>query len=274
MNLKYELTGQTICIHGVKMHRIRALQSFRNGEIKKGDFGGFIESEKNLAITGDSWVFESALVYGNAVVKENAAIKGHAVVRGHASVSGNAIVRDHAIVSDYAVVTNNAYVCDNVQILGRGQVCKKANVTGNTRILDSGTVSGQATVSGRARILGGLITGKAVVEGATEIKDNVRICGSAYVKGRTHLGDNMKITSHAKILNDKDVMYIKGIPLFGNKKEITFFRGNGNVVMCVSSDFCGTIDDFFDTIQVHFKRKSQKSKEHEAIIQLVKEHFE
>ena len=42
---KYELTSETKVINGVKLHRIKALESF--GNIKEGDLGGWIESEKN-----------------------------------------------------------------------------------------------------------------------------------------------------------------------------------------------------------------------------------
>ena len=42
---KYELTSETKVINGVELHRIKALKSF--GNIKEGDLGGWIESEKN-----------------------------------------------------------------------------------------------------------------------------------------------------------------------------------------------------------------------------------
>ena len=40
---KYELTSETKVINGVKLHRIKALESF--GNIYEGDLGGWIESE-------------------------------------------------------------------------------------------------------------------------------------------------------------------------------------------------------------------------------------
>ena len=47
---KYELTSETKVIDGVELHRIEALKSFRN--IKKGELGGWIESEKTYLKTG------------------------------------------------------------------------------------------------------------------------------------------------------------------------------------------------------------------------------
>ena len=85
---KYKLTSETKVINGVELHRIKALDSF--GNIKKGDLGGWIESEKNLSQDGDAWVGDNATVCGNARVYGNATVYGYATVYGNATVSGNA----------------------------------------------------------------------------------------------------------------------------------------------------------------------------------------
>ena len=77
---KYELTSETKVINGVKLHRIKALNSFRN--IYEGDLGGWIESEKNLSQDGNAWVEGNATVSGNAWVEGNATVSGNAVVSG------------------------------------------------------------------------------------------------------------------------------------------------------------------------------------------------
>ena len=46
MEKKYELTDKTKVYDGCTLHRIRALKDF--GDVKAGDLGGWIESEKNL----------------------------------------------------------------------------------------------------------------------------------------------------------------------------------------------------------------------------------
>lgn len=47
MEKKYKLTEETLEIDGHVLNRIIALRDF--GEVKKGDLGGFIEKESNLA---------------------------------------------------------------------------------------------------------------------------------------------------------------------------------------------------------------------------------
>lgn len=72
MNKKYKLITddtKTTC-DGITLYRIEALRDF--ADIKKGDKGGYIESEENLSHNGNAWVYENAEVYGDARVYENA----------------------------------------------------------------------------------------------------------------------------------------------------------------------------------------------------------
>ena len=84
MNQKYVLTDETIQVLGKTLHRIKAISDF--GDVKSGDLGGFIESEKNLDITGNAWVYGDASVYGDAIVYGNARVYGNASVYGDATV--------------------------------------------------------------------------------------------------------------------------------------------------------------------------------------------
>ena len=74
--------------------RVVALKSF--GDVKEGDIGGFVDSEKNLSQEGNCWIFD------NAIVSDDAKVSGYAMVSGFATVSGNAVVSGDAIV-DYEV---------------------------------------------------------------------------------------------------------------------------------------------------------------------------
>lgn len=40
---KYELTNEVKGVHGIRVYRIKALESFSN--VNKGDLGGYVESE-------------------------------------------------------------------------------------------------------------------------------------------------------------------------------------------------------------------------------------
>ena len=88
MNKKFELLlDDTVEYLGIKLFRIRALNSFEN--VEAGDIGGYIEKEENLSESGNSWVSGDARVYGNAMVSGNAWVSGDARLYGDAEVYGD-----------------------------------------------------------------------------------------------------------------------------------------------------------------------------------------
>ena len=139
MSKKYKLTDKTISLNGATLYRIEALKDF--GEIKKGDKGGFIESENNLAHEGDAWVSDNAHVYGDACVFDNACVYNNASVSGYAQVYGNARVYDDARVCD------NSRVYGNSLVYGNARVSDNARVWGNVRVYGNTNVCGDAEIS-------------------------------------------------------------------------------------------------------------------------------
>lgn len=106
MEKKYKLTDETINLNGATLYRIEALKDF--GEIKKGDKGGFIESENNLAHEGNAWVSDNARVYGDANVCDDSSVFGNALVYDNARVYGDALVRGYACVCGDAEISNKS----------------------------------------------------------------------------------------------------------------------------------------------------------------------
>ena len=75
--MKYKLTDETKKHGEATLYRIRALKDF--GDVKAGDYGGWVANRCNLSQEGDCWVYGDARVYGNAVVNGNAQVCGNAV---------------------------------------------------------------------------------------------------------------------------------------------------------------------------------------------------
>ena len=152
MGKKYKLTDETINLNGVTLYRIEALKYF--GEIKKGDKGGFIESENNLAHEGDAWVSDNAHVYGDACVFNNAHVYGNAFVSGYAQVYGDAFVYGNAWLYDNTRVCGYARVADNARVYGDANVCDDSSVFGSACVYDNAHVYGDALVRGYACVCG------------------------------------------------------------------------------------------------------------------------
>nr|DAY28131.1 MAG TPA: Putative transferase, nesg, ydcK, Structural Genomics.38A [Caudoviricetes sp.] len=81
---KYRLTEETTKVGNRPLYRIQALRDF--GNVKEGDIGGYIESEKNLSQDGNAWVSGDARVYGDACVYGNARVYGDARFYGNADI--------------------------------------------------------------------------------------------------------------------------------------------------------------------------------------------
>ena len=75
---KYILTEETKELFGRTLYRIEAARDF--SDVKKGDKGGWIESEKNLSHERNAWVYDDAMVSGDALVYGNAEVSGDAKV--------------------------------------------------------------------------------------------------------------------------------------------------------------------------------------------------
>ena len=131
-NKKYKLTDETIEYNGHILHRIEALKDF--GYVKKGDLGGYVESESNLSQEGKCWVggnakvyenskvFVNAKVLGNAKVIENAWIYDNAEINGEAKICGNAYIHGNATIYGNAYIHNNVIIKGNVEIGGIAEV--------------------------------------------------------------------------------------------------------------------------------------------------------
>ena len=106
---KYELTGTSkVNAWGVTVHQIRATEDIPRHGVKKGDLGGWVESES--LTNGDARVFGAAWVSGDARVFGAAWVFGDAQVFGAARVFGAAWVSGAARVSGAAWVSGDARV--------------------------------------------------------------------------------------------------------------------------------------------------------------------
>ena len=174
---KYEITSETKVINGVVLHRIKALDSF--GNIKKGDLGGWIESEKNLSQSGDAWVYENATVRGDATVCGNATVSGDATVYGKAKICGNATVCGFAMVCGFATVNENAMIRGNAMVYINALVCGFATVGDNAKVGGNATVRGNAIICENATV-----NRNATVEDNAKVYGNATISGGANVRGK------------------------------------------------------------------------------------------
>ena len=148
MEKKYRLTDETIEFNGVKLYRIEALKDF--GCVKKGDKGGFVQSEKNLSQLENCWIFDDSKAIGNSYVYQNAVLLSNSIICDNAFATGFSWIFGHSIVCEKATITHNARIYFN------SFICGNSYVSGNAMLTES-RVDGVSEVTGNAEIHDALI---------------------------------------------------------------------------------------------------------------------
>ena len=145
MEKKYKLTDEYITIGDKKLYRIEALKDF--ADVKKGDEGGFVESEDNLSQDGNCWIYDDAKVY------ENAKICGNALVRRDAEIYGNAIIFSYASIEDNVKIYGNAKIFGHACIYDYAKIFDDVIVYGNVEVYDNVEIYGNTLVGGYVTLL-------------------------------------------------------------------------------------------------------------------------
>ena len=174
MEKKYRLTDETIEFYGVVLHRIEALKDFDH--IKKGDKGGFVQSENNLSHDGDCWVYDDAKVFNDAYVSGDARCNDNSMIYENARVTNNAKIFSNSKVHGNSNIFGNAYICDNSNVYDR------ACIRGNAFIIKDSTVNENALVCGNAIVSRtSIVRGNSIVSGSAEICNALIERSSDYV---------------------------------------------------------------------------------------------
>lgn len=243
--LKYD----TIKIGNATLHRIKALRSF-NG-VKRGNLGGYIETEYNLSQKGNCWVYGNAKVYGNACVLDDA------VVGGYAEVFGNARIYGTATIHGCAKVCNNADIHGDSMIYDHAVVAGNTSVYGNARIYGKACVNGCATICNDAWVSGyASICDAAIIYRNAHIDDHSCVSGYASIGGAVRIGNHAKIkdasiynnesiTFDARIYSDKDYLSVSGV---GNA-SIIFYNTADGIIHVNAEFFDGILDEFRDKVK-------------------------
>ena len=143
--MDYEKKYELIPSDKEGLYRIKALKDFN--DVKKGDIGGYIQSENNLSQLDYCWIYDNAIVRDNVQVWGDAFVMGNAEVCGNAQICGDGFVMGNAKVCDNAQIYGNAYLHDNAKVCGDAHVYGDTEVCGNAQIWGNADVSGDAIIS-------------------------------------------------------------------------------------------------------------------------------
>lgn len=248
-NKKYQLTDDSIQWAGANLYRIRALQDF--GNVKKGELGGYVESEFNLSHLGSAWI------YGNAKVYERARVIENAKVMRNAQVYGKAIVSKSALVSKDVQVFERAIITDFASVNGRAFVSGKAIIKDHAEISDHAWIDENAIVS-RHSFVGGI----------TYVSDNAEI---AVGTPESFLETKAFILGDALISDPNDVLAIS--PIGPKNGTLTVYRSKRGGIEASLGFYHGTISEFTHYIFEKYRNNDLYLDQYIATISFIKQLF-
>ncbi|EKX88955.1 hypothetical protein [Corynebacterium durum] len=254
----FRLVGHARKIEGVLMKRVKAIRNLPHAGVVKGDVGGWVEKESNLA--DGAWVADDAKVYGDAVlagevvVFEQARVCDRARVTGRAKVWGSAVICGDAQVRGDAVVCGQAYVCGKAQVGSddeRACVCDCARVAGRARVLNCARVYGNAEVTGSAVVSSfARVFSDARVRARAKVQDRARIFGTTILAGAVRVGGNAEICADVTLSDTKNVTTIGDYlePFYESATLIHTGDGPDDHLLRVGL-WQGTVDEFAARIE-------------------------
>ena len=240
--MDYEKKYELIPSDKEGLYRIKAMKDFSN--VKKGDIGGYVQSENNLSHDGNCWIYDNAVVCDNAIIQDNAKIYGKAEVWYDAVIQDNAKVFDNTQVYGNARIYGNAFVCDNAIIFGSARIYDEAIVRDNARVFDNAFVWGYA-----------IIKDNAVIRG------EVNVCDKAIVRDNMVVNGRADICGDAIISSDRDYIVFKN--WWSSGRYFTWTRSNN---MWKVGCFYGTGEEL---IAKAYKDSEEKGREYEKIVKYV-----
>ena len=195
-----------------KLYRIEALIDFN--DIKKGDLGGWVESELNLSQDGLCWIYDE-----NSTVSDKAIVSGNAKITGFSSVNGFCKIYDNATINssdirDTSEVFGNAEITDS-SVSGESTIFDNAKVK-NSHVIGDGRYSEEYTkqklqIYGNSQLLGVRIDGvphiyeNATLDKGISIEHSPRIYGRSILRGQVKPDNIFSAEATLFILDDTEI---------------------------------------------------------------------
>lgn len=140
------------------LHRIRALQDIGK-DVKKGDLGGYVESESNLSFDpkDNAWLFDDSIACNTAYVCQDSCLYKKSMAKDKAYISKGSSMSGSSIVEDDAMI-EGASLYGNARISGTGMALSsrsgyRPTISGDVSVY--GLVCGNFHLDGQTVMLEG-----------------------------------------------------------------------------------------------------------------------
>lgn len=180
---KYELVLETLThLYGRPMYRIRALKDF--SDVKKGQFGGYVESEENLSQEDNCWI------YDNSIVGLGGRVINNAIVKGSSSVINGSEISDDAIIEKNSTIDECSIVCDQSRVI-------KSIVVGSSVVMYNSTLNDCCLVEHGSTVRNAIVGPNVSIENCANISFDV-YSNEDYVVYKTPFSYGRSLTASTK----------------------------------------------------------------------------
>lgn len=234
MDKKYELIPSEY----PNLYRVKALKDF--GDVKIGDIGGFVQSEKNLSHKGLCWIYHNAKALDKSIVRDDATLHDLAKAKDKAIISGKASLFDSSEAGGTSCVTGRATMMEYSKIFDNARLEEWAVLEESSLAFGNAVLSGNTHLSGSSKVFGLAYLCYAYLSDEAEVSTAIKC--------------PVFIAGYARVLKYDDLLYFRVCD-----KPVMFYRDLvKGIAVSFGSSYNLTIDDFKTEIKTYCEFDSEK----------------
>ena len=174
-NKKYEILmdeENTIKCGSHTLHRIKALRDF--GDVKKGDLGGYVESEYNLSHEGNCWIYDDAKAMDYSRMYDDSKMYDDSEMYDNSAMYNNSEMYDNSEMHNYSKMYDNSEMhdCSKMHNYSKmhdySNIYDYSNMYNNSRMYGNSAMYGYGELNNNDQLYGKLVS---KVDDFTEISN-------------------------------------------------------------------------------------------------------
>jgi len=156
-NFKYELIPLSekhkLYNTGIN-YQIKALKDIPEINVKKDDYGGFVNNFDNLSKEGNCWIFANAKVFDNAKVLDNTLMYDNSELHNNSKIFNNAELYHNSKMFDNTKMHDNSKMFDNSEMHNSSNLYNNAIMCNNAIMYDNSIMIDDSKMLDNSRMYG------------------------------------------------------------------------------------------------------------------------
>ena len=155
-NRKYEITDITMEFEGRRLYRIRALKDF--SDVKKGDLGGWVESEYNLSQNYNCWIYDEAKAMDRSRMYGDSAMHDYSKMYDYSTMYDGSEMYDSSEMHDYSEMYDNSKMFNNSEMYERSTMYDYARMHNYSEMYGDSEMHRNSVLKDKEKLHGKLVS--------------------------------------------------------------------------------------------------------------------